>query len=252
MHWIACEFSLIPLGFGIGCVLLWIVSLMRRRPAEAGPKAVSQALTACSLLLMVCGWINFIPQTLSRKWHHDLERAISLALLAGLAVATVAIKTGVRLESRRMERTGTGTPFAAMVKRATFLFSSLTLVVGTMFASGVYPRVPALAAIAGLSALWLPSAIAWRSRPDAGPVEPRRSAAFRATFFGLAISALVSLGVPWLAASEIGIGFLTGVWTSDALLMATAWLAAGFGARTAILLVGLGAGIGGFSIVQSL
>ncbi|HLF93515.1 MAG TPA: hypothetical protein VJB14_08635 [Planctomycetota bacterium] len=252
MHSIASGFLLIPLGLGIASVLLWGVSLLSRRPPAPGPEVVAHALNGMFVLLLVGVWINFIPQMLSKKAPYDLEREVSLALLAGVSVATGAIQLGVRVELRRIGSTGQGTRAATMARRLTLFFSLMTLAVGGLLACRTFPTTPALVTMAAFSAVWIPSAILWRVAPEAGPIAPRLSAAARGSFFIMAVGAIVAATSPWLLASPVRTGFLAGFGASVVLLTATAWLAVVTPPRTAILLVGLAGGTAGFFILQSL
>ncbi len=252
MHWIASEFGLIPLALGIASVLLWGVSLLSRRPPAPGPEGVAHALNGMFVLLLVCVWINFIPQVLSKKAPYDLEREVSLALLAGLSVATGAIQLGVRVELRRLGSTGQGTPVATMAGRLTLFFSLMTLVVGGLLACRAFPTTRALVTMAAFSAVWIPAAILWRVAPEAGPIAPRPSAAARGSFFIMAIGAIAAAASPWLLASPVRSGFLAGFGASAVLLIATAWVAVVTSPRIAILLVGLAGGTAGHFILQSL
>lgn len=180
-------------------------------------QAIARAVTGTTLLLMACGWIHYFLRT--------PVRAPALGLLAGLGVAAGAIQMGVRMETRRITACGEGTPRSAMARRLTLFFSIMTLVVGGMRMGRVLATIPALAAMAAFSAVWIPAAIGWWRAPRAGPIAARPSVAARGSFFGMAVSALAAAASPWLLSSAAGTGFLAGLWISAGLLVAAAWLA---------------------------
>lgn len=233
-----------------------------------GPRAIGSALTWTVGVIMVSGWAVF-PRLLGEPGKADLERfqkrrpmphgkamfqlreerasarSLALAFMIGLAAACATVRLGVRLEEKRLREKRSGTPFAAMMKRATVLFIVLTALAGLVSLFGAGPI--GILAVMGLSMVWVQAGWIWRRAPNAGPLDPARSLACRAAFFGLAVSGIATVvflaGFPrWMWAAT---GLWLGVGTTALLLGGTAWAATRLSPRTAVLAAGGAAGLVG-------
>jgi hypothetical protein len=204
-----------------------------------------------SFLLVVVGWINYLGLRGSKEGQGPLP-SLNLGLMVGLAVGAAAARMGLALEARRLRAGGGGTPRGEMAKRATLFFSLLSVI--ALVERGAALPEPGLGwtVLACLSGLWLPAAVAWSRSPQAGPLPPDRSLAARATFFGLAVGGLVSLGGPWLTGSPFAVGIWLGVVVTVGLLVAVAWTATVFRPGTAVLLVALSASLVGWAVLGSI
>lgn len=216
------------------------------------PRNVSRALTMIAILATMGGWVALAI----------VRDKGGLGFMVGLSIAAVAVKWGARLELRRLPAAG-GTPVASMMKRATIFFTLLALLSSPLLAWGRARGAGSAVRwtlVLGLATVGLTAAVLWRTRPAAGPVAPAASVAARATFFGLAITALsavlVSCAVIGFGGSDAIPRFATCVWVgigvTSALMIATAWSATRLVPRTAIPLVGTVLGTLGLCLYGSL
>lgn len=248
MHGAGELFGIIPLGLGVGALLFWAGSAMLRRRESP---SVSQSIRGFTILLLASGWINY---GLLKQGPHGTgwAPALNVGLMIGLTVAATSVRFGSRLERKRIEAQGSGTPLGKMARRATVFFLLLGLVALVERLAGWTGPVFGWILVATYGALWIPAGVFWALRPEAGPVDPSVSQACRAGFFGLAIAGLVSVFHPFWSRSAWGVGIELGVWISAALLLCLAWAGTWFVPRTAILIVGLVASLGGLLVLAPL
>jgi hypothetical protein len=275
MFLLADHFGLVGITVAAGSALVWLLSRVTRSLAtREGPGSVGLTLTLMPILLAMCGWGTY-PR-LYREWSKGTQdefhrrhpsapidlrtpesetfaqeqaqaRMAALGVMIGLAVSAAAVRFGARLERVRLDQ-GTGTPVSAMAARATFFFLALTIAAGVILRGRA--RVPV---ILSLSGLWVPAMLLWRKHPHAGPMGPARSTAGRATFFGLAVTALGSIAIPAFQ-EQVRSGWMTrGIWAgiggSTALLVIAAWLATRLAPGRAIALTGALCGVAGILLL---
>jgi hypothetical protein len=235
--------------FGLVGILVAVVSsvvamLSRIHPPLAtrdGARSVGLSITAFSLVLAACGWAAFLR--LPGGGTPAETRRAALGGMVGLAVAAVAVRAGARLEQVRLDK-GPGTPGSRMAARAAVFFFLLSLAAGALLRGRA--RVP----LAGsMCAVWIPALYLWRKDPGRGPMDPAPSAAWRASFFGLAVTALSSLAIAAFQ-ERFGPGALTqglgwGVGGGAALLLVAAWVATRLAPGRAVGVAGLLSGVAG-------
>jgi hypothetical protein len=212
------------------------------------PRRIPTAVNATSIILIVCGWLAFLTPARFVGGDKAAARFFAIGVMVGIGVAVGGVKAGVRLEQERLGKQGTGTPLSSMMKRAALIFSSLSLIDGFLLASIRQAGIFLLATLVGLSAIWIPAAVAWRVRPEAGPLRWVVSVAWRATFFALAVTALASLVCPLFLQADVRSPLAAGAWigvgSTAFLLTVTAWAATRFRPRTAVLISGALCGAG--------
>jgi hypothetical protein len=242
MPLLAAHFGVVGLVIAGGAAGVWVLSRFHRPLSiREGARSIGRTLTWFSLTLAVCGWAAY-PRLCRAAGQADARQA-ALGAMIGLAVAAVAVRTGARLEQLRLEK-GTGTPASAMAARASFFFLALTIVAGvTLHGKARFPVV------ASLCGLWVPAMLLWRKNPQAGPMEPAASTAWRATFFGLAVTALSSIVIAAFQECA-GSGWMTrGLWSgvggSTVLLVLAGWIATRLAPGQAIAATGLLCGVAG-------
>lgn len=241
-------FGLIPLLLGTGAILFWTGSAaLQRRESPS----VSHAIRGLSFLLFGSGWINFY---FLRKGPYGGGEgpAFNVGLMVGLAIAVTAVRIGVRLEKKRIDAAGSGTPPGVMARRATLCFLVLSAAALVERLLGLTSPRAGWALVAVLCIVWIHAAIFWRFWPGAGPLLPVLSHASRATFFAMAVGGLVALFGPLLGRSALGAGVGVGAWLSAGVLVCVAWAGTALAPRTAVLVVSLTASLGGMLVLRSL